>query len=276
MRRAAGIAFGVGNHLLFALTVWQLFWFLKGSEAPSAASGRSLPLGAVAADAALAMFFAVPHSAMLLPTVRRKLARVVPDAFYGCLYCTVTCTCLLVIFTAWQSSPAILWHFTGFARTAIQAAFLGSWAALFYSLHLTGLGYQTGWTPWWHWLVGKPLPPRKFVPWGAYLWLRHPVYLSFLGLIWFVPTMTADRAALTAVWTMYIFAGSYLKDRRLIYYLGGKYRQYQAAVPGYPGMLFGPLSRVPLPVEEPGIEGRPFELPLQRKVMRPTAVQKAA
>ena len=30
MRRTVGIVIGVGTHLLFAVTVWHLFWFLKG------------------------------------------------------------------------------------------------------------------------------------------------------------------------------------------------------------------------------------------------------
>jgi protein-S-isoprenylcysteine O-methyltransferase Ste14 len=82
--------------------------------------------------------------------------------------------------------------------------------------------------------------------------LRHPVYLGFLGLVWFVPCMTIDRATLTAVWTVYVFVGSYLKDRRMVHYLGMSYRQYQAEVPGYPLMLAGPLGRLSLPrfVEE--------------------------
>ena len=128
----------------------------------------------------------------------------------------------------------------------VQSAFYASWLALFYSLNLTGLGYQTGWTPWWYWVRGKQIPARRFEPRGAYLLLRHPVYLSFLGLIWFVPVMTADRAVLTATWSVYIFCGSWLKDQRLIHFLGDRYLQYQAEVPGYPGLTFGPLARVPM------------------------------
>ena len=94
-------------------------------------------------------------------------------------------------------------------------------------------------------LAAAPVEPR-----GAYLWLRHPVYLSFLGLIWFTPTMTADHAVLTGIWTTYIFVGSCLKDRRLLFYLGDSYRNYQAAVAGYPGMPLGPLARRPLAAPE--------------------------
>ena len=42
-----------------------------------------------------------------------------------------------------------------------------SWVALFYSLSLRGLGYQTGLAPWWHWVRGRPLPPRSFEPVGV-------------------------------------------------------------------------------------------------------------
>jgi methanethiol S-methyltransferase len=69
------------------------------------------------------------------------------------------------------------------------------------------------------------------------------VYLSFLGLVSFVPCMATDRATMTAVWTIYVFFGSYLKDRRMVHYLGISYRHYQAQAPGYPGIPVSPLER---------------------------------
>ena len=44
--------------------------------------------------------------------------------------------------------------------------------------------------------------------------------------------------------TAYVAVGSWLKDRRLLFYLGDVYRSYQARVPGYPLVGFGPLGRV--------------------------------
>jgi hypothetical protein len=57
--------------------------------------------------------------------------------------------------------------------------------------------------------------------------------------------MTLDRALLTVLLTTYIFIGSYLKDRRLVFYLGEVYERYQAQVPGYP-LGWGPLGRLSL------------------------------
>ncbi len=44
--------------------------------------------------------------------------------------------------------------------------------------------------------------------------------------------------------TVYVAVGSWLKDRRLAFYLGDAYRTYQERVPGYPLVGFGPLGRV--------------------------------
>lgn len=245
--RMGGIALGVATHALFAITVWQLVWFLAGHSSDAgvrfahATTSRSIVI-----DAALATMFAVPHSLLLLPAVRRTLtARLIQPAFYGLFYCVVTCAVLLVTILAWQPSNVVVWAWPAALAPWISAAFIGCWCLLLYSLHLTGLGYQTGLTPWWRWVRGLPQEQRKFQPRGAYCLLRHPVYLSFLGLVWFTPVVTLDRAVLIVIWTAYIYVGSVLKDRRLAFFIGEPYRVYQASVPGYPGMPAGPLARVP-------------------------------
>ncbi|NDC54045.1 MAG: hypothetical protein EBZ74_07055 [Planctomycetia bacterium] len=243
MRRTAGILFGLAAHALFAVTVWHLFWFLKG-EARAAAHDPA-PVSAAAFDLGLALFFAVPHSLFLVPAVRTWIVgRGLAAPLYGCFYCVVTCAALLTTILCWRTVDVVLWRWPAPLDRAVQWCFIGSWAGLVYSLHLTGLGWQTGLTPWWHWARGLPQPRRVFAEHGAYRFLRHPVYMSFLGLIWFVPVVTLDRGVLIAAWTAYIFVGSVLKDRRLVRFIGAAYRDYQARVPGYPGMPAGPLARV--------------------------------
>ncbi len=237
MRKLLGIAAGIATHVVFAFTVYRLFFFLKGH-------GPAENAGPQWINALLALQFAVPHSLLLYPKVRERLSDWIPSPFYGCFFCTATCLGLLATIEFWTPAGVVLWQLDGVAGQAVQLAFYASWGALLYSLSLNGLGYQTGWTPWWHWLTNKPLPPRKFAPRGAYRWLRHPVYFSFLGLIWFTPVMTADRAVLVTVWTAYVFVGSHFKDRRMLYYLGDRYADYMARVPGYPLVGFGPLARV--------------------------------
>lgn len=245
MRRSLGIVFGLTVHALFAVTVWHLIWFLEGGE--PAAGATSLPTGlALAVDALLAGLFAVPHSLFLMPAIRRRIVtQGFPAPLYGCLYCLITCVALLTTILCWQRVPVVVWAWPAPADTLMAWCFVAAWGGLLASLHLTGLGWQTGLTPWWHWIRSQPQPKRDFVERGAYRVLRHPVYLSFLGLVWFVPVITLDRVVLMAVWSVYIFIGSVLKDRRLVHYIGAAYREYQSRVPGYPGMPCGPLARVP-------------------------------
>lgn len=234
--RAIGVAVGIGTQVLFAATVYRLFYFLGGRM------GAIAPR-AVVVDIVLALQFAIPHSLLLLPAVRKAITRIIPRAFYGSLFCLATCASLWLIFLRWRATSIVLWQVDGWHASLLRIGFLGSWVALLYSISLTGFGYQTGWTEWWHWYRRRPLPRRTLAQHGAYRLLRHPIYLSFLGLIWFVPRMTLDHATLTGLWTAYIFVGSVLKDRRLHFYLGETYRRFANQVPGYPAFRWGVLGR---------------------------------
>lgn len=240
MRRLLGIAAGLATQAFFAVTVWFLFWFLKGDV------GNDFERGRLGLDAVLALQFAVLHSMLLHPRMRQWLRRWIRPEFYGLFFCASTCGSLLLAIGLWQRNTSLQWRLEGPAAAVATGAFFASWAALFYSLWLSGIGYQTGLTPWWHWLRRRPLTRRRFRPRGLYHWFRHPVYLSFLGLLWFTPMVTADRLVLVGVWTAYVAVGSWLKDRRLEHYLGRRYRIYESLVPGYPFVPGGPLGRIPL------------------------------
>lgn len=229
-----GVAFGISVHLLFAVTVVFLFLFLAGELTRTA--------GSLWMDIALTLQFAVVHSILLHPTTQRRLGTWIKRPFYGLFFCLMTCAGLLLTISQWRTSEVMIWNATGWQHTAVVMAFGFSWVALFYSLFISGLGWQTGLTPWWQWARRQPLPRRSFEEHSLYRWFRHPIYLSFLGLIWFTPHMSLDRALLTGVWTVYIFLGSWLKDRRLEFYMGNKYREYESRVPGYPLLYRGPLG----------------------------------
>jgi hypothetical protein len=241
MRTFLGGVAGAATHALFAVTVWYLFWFLKGDQPQLNTGIGNLPLNAV-----LSIAYGAIHSALLHRKVRDPLTRWITAPFYGLFFCVVTSVTLLGLIAGWTTGATIWWEATGLARLLITTAWYGSWVFLFYSLWFAGLGYQTGAMPWWRWMRGKPQPRRPFNPRGSLLWIRHPVYLGFLGLIWFSPVMTADRAILVATWTVYVFIGSWLKDERLEHFIGEPYRVYQSQITGYPGMFVGPLGRRPL------------------------------
>jgi len=236
VRRFLGIAVGLLVQALFVVASYYNYVFLAGSPPRP---GRA----ALAWDALLAIQFCVVHSLLLWPSVKKQLERIVAPAFYGLFFCTAACLTLLLTMTQWQVGDWAIWQLTGWPRLTVQVLYLSCWGTLLFSLCCSGFGYHTGWLPWWYWVKRQPIPRRPFKPRGAFALMRHPGYLSFLGLVWFTPDMTIDRAILTGLWSVYIICGSWLKDLRLIHYMGNTYREYQAKVPGYPGMFFGPLGR---------------------------------
>jgi protein-S-isoprenylcysteine O-methyltransferase Ste14 len=236
MRRLLGITFGLLTQVLFLATLLPLYRFLRND-------GAAAPEGSLWIDATLALGFAIPHSILLYPPTRKFVTRWLPSELYGCLFCFVTCLSLLLQFSLWRGSQSVLWSWPESVQPVIRAAFLCCWGLTFYSLWLTGLEYQTGLGPWWHWVRGRAVPRRQFQPRGIYRAMRHPVYLSFLGLVWLTPVLTADRVVLIGVWTAYVFVGSFLKDRRLARALGDPYVQYLSQVPAYPFLAWSPKPK---------------------------------
>ena len=237
IRRALGIVYGFGNQVLFLYTVWYLFWFMRDGGAVVVEQHAFLM------NTGLAILFAFTHSIMLVPKMRKILGKWIPAPFYDSTFCVATCVSLLLLFREWRSSEVLIWNLDGISYSIVRGGFYLSWIALVYSLMLTGLGYQTGWTPFYYWLRHEKLPRREFHPRGAYQLMRHPVYLSFLGLLWAIPSMSLDRFVLCIIWTAYIFYGSFLKDKRLEFFIGEPYRKYQQSVPGYPLINSGPLGK---------------------------------
>ncbi|MGQ9500759.1 MAG: methyltransferase family protein [Anaerolineae bacterium] len=66
---------------------------------------------------------------------------------------------------------------------------------------------------------------------GMYRWVRHPQYLFGLILLWCAPSMSLNRVALSLVFSLYLYIGTFLEERRLVAEYGEAYRQYQRQVP---------------------------------------------
>lgn len=66
---------------------------------------------------------------------------------------------------------------------------------------------------------------------AAHRYVRHPLYLFVLILIWSAPQMTADRLLFNILWTAWIVIGARLEERDLVGEFGDAYRDYQRRVP---------------------------------------------
>jgi steroid 5-alpha reductase family enzyme len=78
---------------------------------------------------------------------------------------------------------------------------------------------------------------------GFYCWVRHPLYLFSIILLWLTPTMTANLCTLYALMTLYFYVGSFHEENRLLVEFGVVYRDYQHLVPRlipWPGRCYVP------------------------------------
>lgn len=93
--------------------------------------------------------------------------------------------------------------------------------------------FQTGWLDFTGLgaLTGTPAPPDKLTTGGLYRWVRHPLYSAGLLFMWLTPVMTVNLLVVLIAATIYIIAGAYYEERKLLRQFGEAYARYQAVTP---------------------------------------------
>jgi len=76
-----------------------------------------------------------------------------------------------------------------------------------------------------------PLADEPLKTDGLYGFVRHPLYLFSLMLLWFSPTLTNTGLFFNIAATGYFVFGSIIEERRMIDYYGETYREYRGKVP---------------------------------------------
>jgi len=68
---------------------------------------------------------------------------------------------------------------------------------------------------------------------GLYRYMRHPLYVFSLIVIWLLPVMTWNILSWNICVTIYLVVGSLFEERKLIREFGEQYLQYQKKVPAF-------------------------------------------
>jgi len=79
-------------------------------------------------------------------------------------------------------------------------------------------------------LPDSSTPPRLVVS-GLYRYVRHPLYLFGLVILWLLPLMTWNILAFNLGATVYILIGIQFEERKLLKEFGQAYADYQRNVP---------------------------------------------
>jgi protein-S-isoprenylcysteine O-methyltransferase Ste14 len=78
--------------------------------------------------------------------------------------------------------------------------------------------------------TGRPSVAPALEVRGAYRWVRHPIYLGWVLMIFGAPFMTTGRLLFAGVSTAYLVAAIPLEERSLTEEFGPAYTAYQRQV----------------------------------------------
>ena len=98
---------------------------------------------------------------------------------------------LVGLFVLWQPIGGVVWDAPeGAARTTVITFYMLGWALLLYATFLIDHFDLFGLKQVWRALLDKPYEAPKFHTPSLYKVVRHPLYIGWLMIFWFAPTMT--------------------------------------------------------------------------------------
>lgn len=224
-RAAIGAAVLVGWTSLLAFLV-----FLVVGPVSPLALGLS-PRGLLCLDAALSLAFFVQHSVMIRTSFRAWMARRVSPEYFGVIYTAASGIILIALVALWQGSAVTIASAGGAVRWLLRAVPVLSIAGFVWGVRSLRFFDPFGTAPIVNRLKDREPRPIPLAATGPYRWVRHPLYLFILLMIWAYPDLTADRLLFNVLWTVWIVVASWLEERDLVAEFGDPYRHYQKRVP---------------------------------------------
>lgn len=122
--------------------------------------------------------------------------------------------------------PPLSWVFVGFQLIAFFLAIIAA--------RQTGVSDLVGVTS-----SNTNLRPdeKKLKTGGLYRYVRHPIYSAGLIFLWCTSQMTVNYLTVAICFTIYIFIGTILEEKKLSMEFGEDYIIYKKSVPSYvPGL----------------------------------------
>lgn len=182
-------------------------------------------------DAILSMAFFLQHSGMVRKAFRARMAVFISPRYQGATYSIASGVVLIIVVVLWQRSEIQLLRLEGLPLWMARGCSLLAVLIFAWSIHALGSFDLFGLRSIKSHVRGQSDKPFAFVVRGPYRWVRHPLYLCVLVLIWASPEFTADRLLFNVLWTAWIVVGTILEETDLLDDFGDVYRDYQRKVP---------------------------------------------
>ncbi len=231
--RFAILAYGVACYALFLPVFLYAIGFIGNVfvptrlDAPLEGSLRA----ALVTNGLLLALFAIQHSGMARPTFKRWWTRFIPEPMERSTYVLFSNLAMILMFCFWKPMGGVIWNVeSSLGRTAIYSLFGMGWAIVFYATCLINHFDLFGLRQVWLHFQGKPYQALEFRVPSLYRYVRHPLYVGWLTVIWAAPTMTLAHLFFALGTTAYILVAIQLEERNLVDLLPG-YAEYRRRVP---------------------------------------------
>jgi protein-S-isoprenylcysteine O-methyltransferase Ste14 len=209
-----------GGMFVLSLAVCAYSYVVRWAAPPEA--NRFSPANAITIDAIVFSVFALHHSLFARASVKARLAGLVSDGLIRSVYVWTASVLLLLVMASWQTIAFDLYVVTGWRAAAHALVQLGGvWliarsVARIDALELAG--------------IRPPSRRESLQIAGPYRWVRHPLYLGWLLVVFGAAHMTGDRFGFAVITTAYLFVAIPWEERSLRREFGEAYVDYQRRV----------------------------------------------
>jgi len=251
--RVAALIYGLASYLVFFLSFVYTVAFIGNYWVP-----KSIDVGAesrlaqsILIDVVLLGAFAIQHSVMARPAVKRWWTTVIPASCERSTYVLISSLLLILILWQWRPIGTTIWRVDGLPAAILTAICWVGWLIALASTYLIDHFELFGLRQEFDALRGAAARVTPFKMPLLYGLVRHPLMLGFLLAFWATPHMTAGHLLFAVMMTGYIFVGVRLEEQDLVAQFGAPYEQYRRRVPMLMPRLVGGRFR---PAARPGAE----------------------
>ncbi len=182
-------------------------------------------------DVFLSICFFLQHSTLVRPAIKHRFAKIIPEEYYSAFYGLTSGIALLLVLVFWQKSPTIIASADGILYWTLRGLFCICLAGFFWGNKALGSFDVLGVRRLMRYIGNRPDKQQQIMAKGPYRWVRHPLYLFMIILIWSCPVLTLDRLLFNILWTLWVIMGTYLEDRDLHREFESQYHEYSSRVP---------------------------------------------
>jgi len=177
----------------------------------------------------LVILFGLQHSIMARNFIKTIELKFIPKTLERTVYIVVSSLLVHFMMIQWKSYNMLLWDIKIEALRLVlwSLALLGVSLITIAIFSIDGLDFIGIKQP----LRAEKYKPPKFKFTGIYSYIRHPMMLGFILVLFATPTMTINRLMIAALFTLYIFLALPLEEQTTLSNLGKPYEEYKKQVP---------------------------------------------